>query len=404
MFELRYKLKQHQKQITTLLKHVQKYSVSGLYLTVQMQDLEHRLLAHVYVVSQAAHTQQDNALLACLNNYSLTQLCAQPWQVLSSVLETHNQQLDEQSLQILTLLFNNLLVAEHANWKPQYNDYSGHDCALLCELLLSQHAHWQVQPNTSDVNAVIASPNNFNDSYKKWIFAHLVSDENLQSALQSEDFCLVYACALQILLRDHPLKSKLFSVFSNMGEANHKSQFLALVGIFGDPQWLESSLLFCQHHPEYCAQVLAHFQRKSALTIIIQLMSEAKTQTPAYNAWQLITNKTLKQRALLQAVNQPKQGKISTDKTQPCLDHAEHIRQQICTEPGTHILRGINFNPQQAPVQLNGLAGILAQRACATHFQLPTACMLFNQTIGAKKWQRLQTEALQNAQEGDHVA
>ncbi|MCC9660223.1 MULTISPECIES: hypothetical protein [unclassified Pseudoalteromonas] len=381
MFAAVSKLKQHQQRVATLMAHREKLFASGAFSVARQDVLENQVLNHLYVLGALkAESPCDYFKGKSFND--LAELSCDDFCELALAS-------DKQA--IFALCATRLIAKPEHDNRDYFLKLKKQHALSYFALLSQQLSFWDIPEQKALRATILEGKESLPEQLKTMLFSQSLNDTELNSALDHNDFTLVYAALVNCYCqRDNSLSDKLFKVFSSTNEPAQKAQLLKLAGLVNDNRWHEPCALFCKAHPEYCQAVLSHYVYKPALVMVIELMAVAQTQEAAYQAWLILTDRPLQKAEPLTLVNAQNQHNVQAGIN---LHDAEHTRQALALSKGECVLKGISFTNENAAHQLAPLAGKIVQRVLAPKFELTLACGLYHTQQTAKQWLTLLTGA-----------
>ncbi|MFC3032148.1 hypothetical protein ACFOEE_06425 [Pseudoalteromonas fenneropenaei] len=347
---------QHQKRVAVLAKQRIRLQQVGVYPAARMAVLESQLLNHIYTL-----TTHD--ALAELAGLKLEQLATQDWQ--SFCLNAENAMLIENSNFDLLALCCTQLLKSLAPLSIESLMALGRENPTALNLLLQHPDNWNVQPDTAAINLLLEQPDNGPAALKYFLLSYIDAPSLVSEALAHSDFELIYPAFVNAYLSQQTgLTEQCFVAFARCDNPAQKAQLLAVGGLTGDMRWQEIADEFCRQHPQYCADVLSHFQHKSALKLVIGLLDFAPCMAGANSAWLNLTTKALKQVPQLAANGSTAQSTSNLNMAKrSSSDDAIYAEQQLRQQPGQWVWQGVSYDKANALPLLRQFAGLYSQRA-----------------------------------------
>ncbi|MBU2894388.1 hypothetical protein KO495_13820 [Colwellia sp. D2M02] len=389
MFEVVARANIHHQQVVKLLKQRKKVHQTLLYEQGRITTLEQSLCAHIYALQDAEPDilkAEVTVLVDALNILTDDQLTSE--QLINSYeQQTTAGQANElaKAIELLCSLlpagyFEKKLKIEFENNFLEDILYRN---SQLLELLIHFNIAWPIEPLQVVRQSALAAKFSPSLTVACLLFGQSnVSTQELAQGYQHPLFSIAQASFIKGLAIDKTnAQIALFNRFAKTTDVAEKAELLTIAGLSGDNRWLEPCAIFCQEYPQYTFTVLSHFQHKSSLTLVIELMAVAQTSEQAYQAWLLLTHtKLLKKPQLQDSHNKQRQA---GELTIPNIEQAELSRQALMVQAGTKVLAGILFDDLNALEKLSGLQGQAVQRALVLSHSTESGMLLYCQQLSS---------------------
>ncbi|KZN59211.1 hypothetical protein N473_03380 [Pseudoalteromonas luteoviolacea CPMOR-1] len=372
MFSAVTKVPLHKQQIKKLWRQLCELEKSGIVRQHRFDDLHYFLVNHVYTLAQAQPSEFE-----WLDEQALNVMIKADWQAL---LPWHEQNA-QQAPWLDTFLAMWLAEAKVPSTDLPIWRQSGASAlfAMSAQAWLSDFSDAERQTMLTSI-----------EMPEPWLVRLAFAGQplnalQLQQALQSTHFEFVHAALVNMWLFAHDeFSAQLLKTFSATDEAEHKAQLLCLAGIAQLPDWQDACVAFCEHYPLHSAHVLSHFTHKKTLKLLVNWLDKQPMSQPAYQAWQILTEKELK---LVAAISLAKgEGQLETSLQIPCVKQAETHRQALLQGQGEFLLQGKSFvtYERQLTQQFNGA---LVQKLVAAKYEQKIAAMLYFLPCTPRHWQ-----------------
>ncbi len=402
MFEVVARANIHHQQVVKLLKQRNKVHATLLFKQGRITTLEQNLFAHLYALQDAEAAAlvkpEVEALVLALNIITDEQLSCEKliacYEQGSSTEQDNNSEQGNNTEQqnslaeAITLLcsflpksyFEKKLNIAFENTYLEKILYRNNP---LFELLIHFTIAWPIELLQVIRQSALAAQFSPSFTVACLLFGQKnVTAQELAQGYKHAQFPIAKASFVKGLTVDKTNAIlNLFNRFAKTTDVAEKAELLEIAGLSGDARWIEPCIIFCKEYPEYTFTVLSHFQHKTCLKLIIELMAVAQTTDKAYQAWLLLTDSKLLKKPQIQDSNNKhnQAGAINI----PNSDQAELSRQALMQQPGGKVLAGISFDDNDALTKLTGLQGQAVQRALLLSHSTDNGMLLYCQQLSS---------------------